>query len=520
MTTPIIPIIPAPVSCQFSGGAPFAVTARTVILPVAEELRATADHLARLIKTTVTDSVPAGGNVIILSLDPELRVTLGTEGCRLTVTAEKVVITGGGAAGVFYGVQSLRQLLPPGIERFGWRADGGKVSVPALAIVDKPRFGWRGLMVDSSRHFFTVAELKHFIEAMALQKLNVFHWHLIDDQGWRLEIKKYPKLTGVGAWREESPVYGDRDKGDGRPYGGFYTQAEAREIVAFAAERFITVVPEIELPGHAAAAIAAYPEFGNGDIDGFAPKVAPRWNIHPYTYAPSEATFGFLADVMAEVATIFPSAYVHIGGDEALKDQWEKSAFAQKVIKEQGLKDEHELQSWFIRRVEKILASHGRRLIGWDEIQEGGLSPTATMMVWRDWKWAEHAISRGNDVIMSPTTHCYLDHYQADPKEVSEPEAIGGNLPLEKVYGFDPVPPELPKEKERHVLGMQGNLWAEYIPRATHLEYMAFPRGSALAEVGWTPLARKDWADFQVRLEGLYARFDQLNVNYRRKVMP
>jgi hexosaminidase len=251
-------------------------------------------------------------------------------------------------------------------------------------------------------------------------------------------------------------------------------------------------------------------------VAGFAPRVVTRWGIQPYTYAPGGPTFAFLADVMQEVVALFPSKYVHIGGDEAIKDQWEKSTFAQQVIKKQGLKDEHGLQSWFIRRVEKILAGHGRRLIGWDEIQEGGLSPTATMMVWRDWKWAEHALAHGNDIIMSPTTHCYLDHYQADPKTGNEPEAIGGHNPLENVYALDPMPPGLKPGQERQVLGVQGNLWSEFIPHARHLEYMAFPRLSALAEVGWSPLARKNWADFRARLEPLLARLELMGANFRR----
>ncbi len=507
-------IIPIPAVCRLTGAAPFKLNARTPIVAVSKNaaLRPVAAQLAQRLGLEVTGT--AKPRAITLRIEPALKKTLGQEGYRLSSRASGVTIRAATAQGVFYGTQSLRQLLPPETERLGVGA-APVLNVPALEITDQPRFGWRGALIDPARRFLSVAETKRFIDAMALHKLNVLHWHLIDDQGWRLEIKKYPKLTEVGGWREESPVYGNRDAGDGAPYGGYYTQTQVREIVAYATERFITVIPEIELPGHAAAAIAAYPQFGNRDVPGYAPKVAPRWGIQPYTYAPSEPVFKFIAEVMSEVVKLFPSRYIHIGGDEAIKDQWQQSAFAQKVIKREGLKDEHELQSWFIRRVEKILARHGRRLVGWDEINEGGLSPTATMMVWRDWKWAEFAIAQGNDVVMSPTTHCYLDHYQADPKTGDEPEAIGGNNPLANVYTLDPVPPGLKPAQARHVLGVQGNLWGEYLPQARHMEYMAFPRLSAIAESGWSPAARKDWADFRRRLDPLLKRLELLGVNFR-----
>jgi hexosaminidase len=507
-------ILPIPAACRFTGAAPFKLNARTPVVALSPNpaLRRAAAQLAGRLGLEVAGA--ARPRAITLRLDPALKKSLGAEGYRLSSRASGVAVRAATAQGVFYGTQSLRQLLPPETERLGAGAAAG-LAVPALEITDRPRFGWRGAMLDPSRHFLSVAETKRFLDAMALHKLNVLHWHLVDDQGWRLEIKKYPRLTEVGAWRAESPVYGNRDAGDGTPYGGYYTQAQAREIVAYAAERFITVVPEIELPGHAAAAIAAYPRLGNRDVPGYAPRVAARWGIHPYIYAPDGPVFTFLADVLAEVAALFPSRYIHIGGDEAVKDQWRQSAFAQKVIRREGLKDEHGLQSWFIRRVERILARHGRRLIGWDEINEGGLSPTATMMVWRDVKWAEFAIARGNDVVMAPVTHCYLDHYQADPEAGGEPEAIGGHNPLENVYAFEPLPPGLKPAQARHVLGVQGNLWSEYLPHARQMEYMAFPRLSALAEVGWSPPERKDWEDFRARLGPLLRRLELLGVNFR-----
>jgi len=508
-------IIPLPLACRPAAGAGFKLNPRTPVVASAKNaaFRRVAQQFAQRLGLEVVGL--ARPRAVTLRLEPALKKTLGTEGYRLSSRAAGVTIRAATAQGVFYGTQSLRQLLPPETERLGAGAAPG-LTVPALEITDRPRFGWRGAMLDPARRFLSVAETKRFIDTMVLHKLNVLHWHLVDDQGWRLEIKKYPKLTEVGAWRTESPRYGNRDEGDGTPHGGFYTQAQIREVVAYAAERFITVVPEIELPGHVASVVAAYPQLGNRDVPGFAPKVVTRWGIQPYTYAPSEPVFGFLTDVMAEVVQLFPSKFVHIGGDEAIKDQWQQSAFAQKAIRKLGLKDEHELQSWFIRRVETILARHGRRLIGWDEIQEGGLSPTATMMVWRDWKWAEFAIAQGNDVVMSPTTHCYLDHYQADPKTTDEPEAIGGHNPLENVYALDPVPPGLKPAQQKYVLGVQGNLWGEYLTSARQVEYMAYPRLSALAEVGWTPPARKDWAGFRARLEPLLKRLELLGVNFRR----
>ncbi len=534
----LLPIIPIPAECRLTGAPPFQLNARTPIVVAGRNpaLQAVAWQLADWLGLKVTPTPRRlrsaaewqladwqGSKVtsrrqpraITLRLEPALRKTLGAEGYRLGSKAGGVTIRAATVQGIFYGTQSLRQLLPPATERFGVGA-AVQLEVPALEISDRPRFGWRGAMLDPARRFLSVAETKRFIDMLALHKLNVLHWHLVDDQGWRLEIKKYPKLTEVGAWRTESPLYGNREVGNGTPHGGYYTQQQVRTIVAYAAARFITVVPEIELPGHAAAAIAAYPQFGNRDVPGFAPKVVTRWGIQPYTYAPSEQVFKFFADVMAEVVELFPSKFVHIGGDEAIKDQWQQSALAQRTIKKLGLKDEHELQSWFIRRVEKILTQHGRRLIGWDEINEGGLSPTATMMVWRDWKWAEFAIAQGNDVVMSPTSHCYLDHYQVDPNTGTEPEAIGGNNPLANVYALDPVPPGLKPGQEKHVLGVQGNLWGEYLPHARQMEYMAFPRLSALAEVGWSLPARKNWADFRARLEPLLTRLELLDVNYRR----
>ena len=354
--------------------------------------------------------------------------------------------------------------------------------------------------------------------------MNTFHWHLTDDQGWRIEIKKYPKLTEIGAFRDSSPPYGNRNSDDGVRYGGFYTQEQIRDIVGYAAARHITIVPEIEMPGHAAAAIAAYPELGNSDIPGYAPGVKTRWGVHPYIFSPKEETFAFLEDVLSEVCELFPSKYIHIGGDEAPKTQWKQSKFAQEVIKREGLKNEEELQSWFIRRIGKFLESKNRNLIGWDEIQEGGLPKTATMMVWRDAKWAKHALALGNNVVMATTSHTYLDYYQnPGPGELAkgkEYEAIGGHLPLEKVYSYDPAFVAENAAQEKQILGTQAQLWSEYFKDMKKVEYMAFPRIAALAEVAWTPLQLKNYDDFSARLVGVMRHYDAGKLNYCKPVLP
>ena len=410
-------------------------------------------------------------------------------------------------AGAFYGAISLLQM--------GENVNGKRYVVPGR-VTDKPRFAWRGLMIDDGRHFIGKAEVLRMLDLMALHKMNVFHWHLTEDQGWRIEIKKWPKLTEIGSKREASPVMGDRNKSDGKPYGGFYTQADLKEVVAHAADLHITVVPEIEMPGHAGAAIASYPQLGNSDVPKFNPKVATSWGVKYYTYAPKEETFAFIDDVFAEIVPIFPSEYFHIGGDEAPKNQWKDSAFAQSVMKREKLKDEHELQSYFVSRVEKILNARGKKLIGWDEIQEGGLSKSATMMVWRDWKWAQLAADHGNQIVMAPTSHTYFDHGPGTRPNDPRFDIIGGNLPIEKVYTFEPIPAKFTPDQEKLVLGCQAQLWSEYIYNGNKLEYMAFPRVCALAEVAWSENKNRSWAEFEPRLNAQLKRLDALKVNYHR----
>ena len=499
-----LPIVPKPVEGERGEGS-FAIGPETVIR-FDSRLRGEAEIFAadlgrrlgrevRLVDERLRIHTP---RAISLDLTDEAGPK---EGYAMEIRPETARITGHDAAGAFYGTRSFLQLLPL----------DGEATVPSCRVKDAPRFGWRGMMLDVGRHYQKPEDIRAFIDSLAFHKLNVFHWHLTEDQGWRIEIKKYPKLTEIGAWRDSSPPYGNRDGSDGTRYGGFYTQEEIRAIVAYAKARHITVVPEIEMPGHAAAAIAAYPEFGNKDIPGYAPKVETSWGVKPYIFSPTEETFAFLEDVLTEVLALFPSEYIHIGGDEAPKDQWKKSATAQAVMKREGLKDEHELQSWFIRRIEKFLASKGRRLVGWDEIQEGGLPKTATMMVWRDSNWAKHALALGNQVVMAPTSHTYFDYYQEPQAQALakglEYEAIAGFLPIEKVYSFDPAFVAADENQKKLILGTQAQLWSEYFKTWDKVEYMAYPRLAALAEVAWTPLERKNYEDFLVRLESLMARY-------------
>jgi hexosaminidase len=375
--------------------------------------------------------------------------------------------------------------------------------------------------LDVSRHFMPKEFVKKYIDLLALHKLNTFHWHLTDDQGWRLEIKKYPRLTSVGAWRNATLVGkpnrdSTRESYDGKLHGGFYTQDDAREIVAYAKERFVRVVPEIEMPGHAQAAIAAYPHLGNlGDTV----PVWTRWGVTPYIFNPSDTTIAFLKDVLTEVLGIFPGEYIHIGGDEAIKPQWDSSARAQARMKELGLKDSHELQSWFIKQMDSFLTSKGRRLVGWDEILEGGLADNAVVMSWRGITGGLAAARASHDVVMTPQKPTYFDHYQSR-NTAGEPLAIGGFNPLDSVYAYEPIPPELEPQFAKHILGAQAQIWTEYIEGPKNVEFMAFPRAAALAEALWTAPARKNFADFSRRLEPHLERLQALDVKFRRPDAP
>ncbi|WP_408949971.1 family 20 glycosylhydrolase [Lysobacter sp. Hz 25] len=422
----------------------------------------------------------------------------------LEITARGIRLSGP-PAGLFYGYQSLRQLLPA-------TRSAQALRLPALSIEDQPRFVYRGMHLDVGRHMYPVAFIKRYVDLMAQYKLNTFHWHLTEDQGWRIEIKRYPKLTKIGAQRKETVLGRNIDPyvGDGKPYGGFYTQDEVREVVAYAKARHIMVIPEIEMPGHSLAALAAYPELActPGPFE-----VGSNWGVYDDIYCPKEETFKFLENVLDEVVALFPAPYLHIGGDEAPKTRWQSSEVAQAVIRREGLKDEHELQSYFIQRMEKFLHSRGKRIIGWDEILEGGLAPDATVMSWRGEAGGIAAARQGHDVIMTPTQCCYFDYGQGPARH--EQWNLGGELSLDKVYAYDPVPKELDAAQARHVLGVQGNVWSEYLKTEAMVEYMVFPRMLALAEVAWTPQGDRDFADFQQRLRGQFPRLDREQVGYR-----
>ena len=423
----------------------------------------------------------------------------------LTVDPNFVKISGS-ERGMFYGVQSLMQLIPTDFKR--------NAAIPAVVIEDQPRFQYRGMHLDVGRHFMPVSFVKKYLDLMAEYKFNYFHWHLTEDQGWRIEIKKYPRLTEIGSKRAQSRKgrYSEKYEGDGTPYGGFYTQDEIRDVVAYAKARYITVIPEIEMPGHSVAALAAYPELGCKENATYA--VFTDWGITKDIYCPKEETFKFLEDVLTEVIGLFPdSPYIHIGGDEAPKDAWKASPFVQELIKSKDLKDEHGVQSYFISRMEKFINSKGKKIIGWDEILEGGLAPNATVMSWRGIKGGIEAAKAHHDVIMTPTDFVYFDYGQGDP--AYEPLNIGGYLPLAKVYSFDPVPKELSADEAKYVIGGQGNLWTEYIATPEKAEYMVFPRAIALSEVLWSRPEDKNFEDFSRRLAAQFPRLDKQNVNYR-----
>jgi hexosaminidase len=509
-------LVPLPLKVERKIGA-FIINKDTTILVAKDS--ADAAHVGKLLaerlkkgtgfdlKVATTDETGAVGNAIVIRREVVGALRNG-EKYSLTVTPDGIVITAQGGAGLFYGTQTLLQLLPPEIFGDTNTRETTKAiawTVPCVDILDQPRFQWRGLMLDVSRHFFNKEDIKQFLDLMAQHKLNTFHWHLVDDQGWRIEIKKYPKLTEVGAWRKGigfrlDPKAGIAYGPDGR-YGGFFTQDDVREIVAYAKDRYITIVPEIEMPGHSAAALTAYPEYScTGHPSGV-------------YCAGNDATFEFLQNVLAEVIELFPSKYVHIGGDEVDKANWKKCPKCQARIKKENLKNEHELQSYFVRRVEKYLNSKGRTLIGWDEILEGGLAPNATVMSWRGAGGGIAAANAGHDVVMTPTSHCYFDYYQANKD--GEPKAIGGFVPLATVYSFEPIPAKIAPDKATHVLGAGGNLWSEYFPNFAHVQYMAYPRACAAAEVDWTDPKLKNWADFRRRLEVHLERLKAQGVNYR-----
>ncbi|SHJ74761.1 glycoside hydrolase family 20 protein [Bacteroides stercorirosoris] len=461
-----------------------------------------------------TKAIAAGEqvtNAITLGLDPGIA---NKEGYVLTTTPEGISINGQTENGVFYGIQTLRKSIPA-------EAKGATILIPTGEIKDEPRFPYRGMHLDVGRHFFPIEFIKKYIDLLALHNMNTFHWHLTEDQGWRIEIKKYPKLTEIGSQRSRTVIGKNTQEYDNTPYGGFYTQEEAKEIVKYAQERYITVIPEVDLPGHMLAALAAYPELG---CTGGPYEVCPRWGVFEDVLCiGNDKTMQFLEDVMGEIIEIFPSEYVHIGGDEAPRDRWKECPKCQARIKAEGLKAdkkhtaEDRLQSYCMTRIEKFLNSKGRRIIGWDEILEGDVAPNATVMSWRGMEGGIEAAQLGHDVIMTPTSFCYFDYYQtADTQD--EPLGIGGYVPIEKVYSLEPVPAALTKEQGKHILGAQANLWTEYIASTEHVEYMILPRMAALAEVQWTQPEKKDFKDFTTRLARLMKFYQRDGFNYAKHV--
>jgi hexosaminidase len=442
---------------------------------------------------------------------------LGEEGYELSVGKNQVQISANTRSGLLYGVQTFLQLLPPEVYKPG-RSSGKNWSIPFVEIKDSPRFRWRGMHLDVSRHFLPKEFIKTYIDILAMHKLNVFHWHLTDDQGWRIEIKKYPKLTEVAAWRvdREDQPWSVRDAqrpGERPTLGGFYTQDEIKEIVRYASERNITVVPEIEMPAHTTALLAAYPQYS---CTG-GPFTVPPGGVWPITdifCAGNDSTFFFLQDILTEVMDLFPSTFIHVGGDEADKKEWRVCPKCQARIRSEHLKDETELQSYFVQRIEKFLNSHNRRLIGWDEILEGGIASNAAVMSWRGNEGGMAAAKQGHDAVMTPGSHTYLNCYQG--KEESEPVAEGGYLPISKVYSYEPVPEGLTREEATHIIGAQGCLWGEYVSTPEHAEYMLLPRLAAIAEVVWSPRESRSWNDFASRLEHQMKRYEARGYHYSK----
>jgi len=512
-------IVPRPLIVELRPGS-FSLGLRVPIFVGAadEGVIEVARYLAeRLVAVTgsvmpvATGAPPSGRKAIILA--PLKDDTLGAEGYRLEVQNDRILLEASTPAGFFYGVQTILGLMPPVV--FSGKAADGPLTLPHVLVQDSPRFRWRGFMLDVSRHFHPKEYVLRLIDYLAMHKMNVFHWHLTDDQGWRIEIKSYPRLTEVGAWRVdrgETPwtLREPQKEGEKAAYGGFYTQDDIREVIAYARSRHVTVIPEIEMPGHCLAALASYPQYSCSG----GPFTVPPGSVWPIkdVYCPgNEETFTFLEGVLDEVADLFPAEFIHIGGDEVDKSTWKACPKCQARMAAEGLKTEEELQSYFVKRIERFLNSKGKKLIGWDEILEGGLAPNAAVMSWRGTEGGIAAARAGHDVVMSPTSYLYFDYYQGDP--LSEPLGIGGFVPLRKVYSFEPVPSELTAEEAVHILGTQANLWTEYIMTSEHAEYMTFPRIAALAEVGWTSRENRDWTDFTVRMIKQYARYDSAGIN-------
>jgi hexosaminidase len=505
-----LPLIPVPVHVEVMPGT-FTLDQQTVLVGKGKGVGDTVVYAQEVLRPStglpLYSSTRAATNSIQLVIDPSATAVMGPEGYTLHTDSSGVKIVAKTSAGLFYGVQTLRQLLP--VQAFGKTAVSGVAwTVPYVHIEDAPRFGWRGLMLDVSRHFEPKSFVLRFLDTMAAHKLNRFHWHLTDDPGWRIEIKRYPNLTKIGSTENWDTF----QKGpDGVNHGGYYTQKDIKEIVAHAAKLHITVVPEIEMPGHSGAAIASYHELGV-----FNKPANPNnpWQLESSNLNVEDSTIKFYQNVLDEVMALFPSPWIHVGGDEVDKGPWQGNARVQELRKARGLKDENALQSWFISQMDRYLTAHGRRLIGWDEILEGGLAQNATVMSWRGIDGGIASAKAGHDAVMSPGTHLYFDHYQGKPE--GEPRAIGGFQPIEHVYTYEPIPEALNADEAKHILGPQANLWAEYIATEKHMEYMAWPRSCALAEIGWSPRETRDFPNFVSRLKVDLLRLTEMGVNFRK----
>ena len=503
-------VVPLPKSVVMAKGLPFNLTNATTIVyeGTNPEMKRNARFLSEYIqqasgiKTAVLDKRDKKAAAIVLTIDPKVA---GAEAYRLSVNNKQVTIAASTPAGVFYGIQTLRKSLPV-------QTTGEAITLPAVTVADAPRFGYRGMMLDCARHFFPLSFVKKFIDILALHNMNVFHWHLTEDQGWRLEIKSHPELTAKSSMRSGTVIGHNATVDDSIPHGGFYTQQEAREIVEYARQRHITVIPEIDMPGHMLAALAAYPELG---CTGGPYEVGHRWGVYKDVLClGKESTYKFVQDVIDEVVDIFPAKYFHIGGDESPTVMWEKCPKCLQKAKDENTDIKH-LQQYFTNRVEKYLNGKGKSIIGWDEILEGKINQSATIMSWRGVEPGLKAAKQGHDVIMTPSSHVYFDHYQAkDTKH--EPDAIGGCSPVEKVYSYEPLPDTLSAEAKNRIKGVQANLWTEYIPFTTQAEYMVLPRMAALAEVQWTPVAKKNFDDFSKRALRLSDLYDRYGYQYAR----
>ncbi len=508
--TTTLPLIPKPLEFNIAKGS------FTIDESVSIVLKSTSPnliHVSNYLKNTLADDFniklsenQTKGKKVVFELDSQIT---NIEGYILKVTSKEISIKSRRPEGAFLAVQTLRQLFP--------LDQKNKLEIPAVLIKDEPKFSHRGVMLDVARYYFPIPFIKKYIDVLAAYKINKFHLHLTEDSGWRIEIKKYPKLQEVGAWRDSTMLghWSDKPKKwDRTRYGGFYTQDELKDLVKYAAERFVTIIPEVDMPGHMLAALASYPELGCKENATY--NVQTTWNIEKDILCPKENTFKFVEDVLSEVMEIFPSKYIHIGGDEAPKDNWKKCNHCQNLIKTKGLKNEDELQSYFIQRVQKFVESKGRQIIGWEEIAHGGLAPNAVVMSWLGEKSAREAAQQKNDVIMSSNTYLYLDYYQTPDKRNIEPTAIGHYLPIETIYAYNPIPKGLTKEQEKHILGVQAHVWSEYISTGPHAEFMTFPRVLALAETAWLPKEAKDYTDFYRRLKLTTKFLDQKKVNYSK----